>query len=217
MKKIILFFMGITIIMFADKVKIFNKDLFNHYLQWETKKVLKKEVLRLDNNITVFNCIQYLKEIQNHNILEIKYNYYTLSQYLNCLPAKEFQKKDYKVEYLKKSDIDYSQVILNHLDLNLFRSSLHQQIRYEEKTKQVVLITDLLGKPKTKTNIKLFFVDDEEWEYTFEVIAISKSKDKQEIYFTFRDEAKKSSYIGFSLLKLINYKNKNKNFDLIEL
>ena len=200
---------------FSDNINIYDKNLFDNYFHWDIEKKSKKGLLYFEHNVTVSTCNQYIKEIKSNRILETESNRMVQFDYLICLPAHEFQNPNNKIRYFKNSDIDYSKFILSYLDLNKIHSSLYQLIRYQEKTKKIVLLKELLGSPKKKTNTKLIFVDDTGWEYTFNILAVQQSNNHDTIYFTFEDKAKESSYIGNTLIKLVIYKNKT--IEIIEM
>lgn len=197
MKKTILILILFISTLFANsEVVIFDKKIFEKYLNWENLKNKEKNEITFDSynsGKSATNCIEYLKYYKDY-LPATTIDYQIQSEYIDCEIISQII--DNKVMYQEKSDVNYANYLYKFVNIKSFPNSLNARFN-----KTFVTLNEIFKKLNIRNNL-LLKIEEKEWLYNFEVIGIKINENKKFLLVYFTDKSLKSTYFANSFLVL---------------
>lgn len=173
--------------------KVYDKDIFIKYENWNKYKLEKKRTITFNNNLFANNCLEYIKLKRNNVLKESERNLKIYKDYIDCDFINSINSQR-KIVFKNSSNINHSKVLWKEFNLNSIHSSLSPRLNNNEYT-----LFNVLGKYSFKTNTTLFFNDDD-WIYNFKLIFLKENAKKFKYFFLFEDKSSKSSYVDYQII-----------------
>lgn len=197
MKKTILILILFISTLFANsEVVIFDKKIYEKYLDWENLKNKEKNEITFDSynsgkNAT--NCIEYLKYYRDYDPATT-IDHQIQWEYIDCEIISQIIND--KVKYQEKSNVNYANYLYKFVNIKSFPNSLNARFN-----KPFVTLNEVFKKVDIKNNL-LLKIKEKDWLYDFEVIGIKINENKEFLLVYFTDKALKSTYFAKSFLVL---------------
>lgn len=205
MKKTILILALFIASLFADnrEIVIFNKKLYQEYLDWENEKIKERSEITLvaygkKEEPSATNCIEYLKYYKDYNEPATSVDDRRMWEYINCEIINHIGNA--KVIYQEKIDINYAKYLYNSINVRSFPNSLNARL-----DKPFVTLRNIFKKVNITNNL-ILEIEELDWYYTFKIVGLETKDNKNYLLVYFSDKALESSYFSTSFL-VFDYQN----------